>query len=156
MASDNLRERAFVIIKPDGVQRGLVGEIIQRFERKGLRLVGLKMIHITLEQARRQYACHEGKPFYDSLIKFMTSGPSVAMVLEGRDAIALVRKLMGATDPLKSEPGTIRGDHSVDIKHNLVHGADSLESYQHEMPIYFAPDELFDYELALTGWMYYR
>lgn len=156
MVADNLRERAFVIIKPDAVQRGLVGEILGRFERKGLRIVGLKMVHITPEQARRQYACHEGKAFYESLVQFMVSGPAMALVLEGRDAIALVRKLMGATDPLKSEPGTIRGDHSVDIKHNLVHGSDSAESFAHEMPIYFAPHELFDYELALTGWMYYR
>lgn len=154
--SQELKEKAFIIIKPDAVQRGLVGEILSRFEKKGLKIVGLKMIKITKEQAEKQYECHKGKPFYDSLIKFMISSPSVAVVLEGRNAIQIVRKIMGATDPLKSEPGTIRGDFSVDIKHNLIHGADSIESFNHEVPIYFQPNELFEYDLALTDWLYYK
>ena len=150
-----LSERTFILIKPDGIQRGLAGRLIARFEQKGLRLVGLKMIHITPEQAKRQYACHEGKPFYDSLVTFMTSGPAIAMVLEGREAIAIARKIMGATNPLESTPGTIRGDFAMDYKHNLVHGSDSRESYDHEMPIYFSEAELFSYDLALKGWLYY-
>lgn len=154
-AAENMRERAFVIVKPDGVQRGLAGEIISRFERKGLKIVGLKMIHITQDQASRQYACHKGRPFYDSLVKFMTSGPSMALVLEGNNAITLVRKIMGETGPLQSTPGTIRGDFAVDIQFNLVHGSDSPESMAHEMPIYFSPAELFDYEPCFSHWLYH-
>jgi len=147
-------ERSFVIIKPDAVQRGLVGAIIQRFEQKGLKLVGLKMLRITQDQAERQYACHKGKPFYDSLIRFMLMGPVVALVLEGKEAITLVRKMMGATDPLKAEPGTIRGDFSVDMKHNLVHGSDCGASVEHELPIYFQAGELVDFDLSLQDWLY--
>ena len=143
------------MLKPDAVQRGKVGELISRFEDKGLKIVGLKMVRISLEQVKRQYACHEGKPFYDSLISFMTSGPAVAMVIEGRSAIAISRKVMGATDPLESVPGSIRGDYSVDYKHNLIHGSDSISSFQHEMPIYFSECELHDYDLSLKGWLYY-
>lgn len=150
-----MQERAFVIIKPDGVQRGLTGEIISRFEKKGLRIVGLKMVHISQDQASRQYACHKGRPFYDSLVKFMTSGPSVAMVLEGHNAITLARRIMGETGPLQSTPGTIRGDFAVDIQFNLVHGSDSPESIAHEMPIYFSPAELFDYKLSINDWLYH-
>jgi len=148
-----MTERAFLIVKPDGVQRGLAGEIVSRFEKKGLRIVGLKMVRISQEQAAHQYAVHKGKPFYDSLVKFMTSGPSIAMVLEGTNAITLARKLMGETGPLQSTPGTIRGDFAVDIQFNLVHGSDSAESFAHEMPIYFSKAELFDYDLSLKDWL---
>jgi nucleoside-diphosphate kinase len=152
-ASNNLGEKAFVIIKPDALQRGLAGEILSRFERKGLKVIGLKMVRITPDQAARQYECHKGKPFYQSLIDFMISGPSIALVLEGNHAVQIARKVMGATDPVVAEPGTIRGDYSVDMKHNLVHGSDSGESFKHEMPIYFTGGELFEYDLALKDWL---
>lgn len=152
---DDTKERTFVLIKPDGIQRSKAGEILSRFERKGLRIVGMKMVRITREQAERQYACHKGKAFYESLIVFMLSGPCMALVLEGRGAISIVRKLMGATNPLAAEPGTIRGDMALDTKHNLVHGSDSQESVDYEMPIYFSADELFEYDLALKDWLYY-
>jgi nucleoside-diphosphate kinase len=155
MTQDPTCERTFLLIKPDAVQRGLIGQIISRFELKGLKIVGLKMVKISPDQAKRQYACHEGKAFYDSLITFMTSGPALALVVEGRNAITLARKIMGATDPLGAEPGTIRGDFSVDTKHNLVHGSDSHESVQHELPIYFLPEELQSYELNIKPWLYY-
>lgn len=155
MSKDNIKERTFVLIKPDGIQRGKAGEILSRFERKGLRVVGMKMIRITSEQAERQYACHKGKAFYDSLVAFMLSGPAMALVLEGRNAIGIVRKLMGATDPLAAEPGTIRGDMALDTKHNLVHGSDSEASVEYEMPIYFSADELFEYDLSIRDWLYY-
>lgn len=149
-------ERSFVIIKPDAVQRGKVGEILSRFEKKGFKIVGLKLISITREQAEEQYSCHKGKPFFDSLVDFMISGPSVVMVVEAVDALVLVRKLMGATEPLKAEPGTVRGDYSVDIKHNLIHGSDCIDSFAHEYPIYFSDAELLSYSLSLDEWLYYR
>lgn len=155
MTTDNIRERTFVLIKPDGIQRGKAGEILSRFESKGLKIVGMKMVRITGEQAERQYACHKGKAFYESLVAFMLSGPCVALVLEGRNAIDIVRKLMGATNPLAAEPGTIRGDMALDTKHNLVHGSDSQASVDLETPIYFAPSELFEYDLATRDWLYY-
>ncbi|MFZ2957323.1 MAG: nucleoside-diphosphate kinase [Candidatus Ozemobacteraceae bacterium] len=147
-------ERSFIIVKPDAVQRGLVGAIVHRFEQKGLRLVALKMLRITQEQAERQYSCHKGKPFYETLVRFMVSGPSIALVVEGKNSIHLVRKMIGATDPDKSEPGTIRGDFSIDVKHNLVHASDSPESVAHELPIYFSEQELLKYDPALQGWFY--
>lgn len=149
-------ERSFVIIKPDAVQRGKVGEIVTRFERKGFKIVGLKLIRITRAQAEEQYSCHKGKSFFDSLIDFMISGPAVVMVVEAHDALVLTRKLMGATDPLKAELGTVRGDYSVDIKHNLIHGSDCPDSFAHEHPIYFTDAELLTYDLSLDDWLYYR
>jgi len=148
-------ERSFVIIKPDAVQRGKVGEIITRFERKGFKIVGLKFLRITRQQAEEQYSCHKGKSFFESLVDFMISGPAVVMVVEARDAIVLTRRLMGATDPLKAEPGTVRGDYSVDIKHNLIHGSDCPESFAHEYPIYFSDVELVSYDFAIDNWLYY-
>ncbi|MEM1947337.1 MAG: nucleoside-diphosphate kinase [Candidatus Caldarchaeum sp.] len=130
-------ERTFVILKPKAVQRGLVGEIIARFERKGLRLVEMQMKQMTREEAARLYEVHRGKPFYDDLIKVMTSGPVVLMVLEGRQAVEVVRKLIGATDPVKAEPGTIRGDYGLEITDNLVHASDSGESFERESVIFF-------------------
>ena len=147
-------ERSFIIVKPDAVQRGLVGAVLHRFEQKGLKLVALKMLRITKEQAACQYSCHLGKPFYETLVQFMVSGPAVALVVEGKNAILLVRKMIGATDPDKSEPGTIRGDFSIDVKHNIVHASDSLESVAHELPIYFSEQELLKYDPALQGWFY--
>ncbi len=147
-------ERTFVIIKPDAVQRGLVGEIITAFERKGLKILGMKMLTISQQQAERQYAVHKGKAFYDSLVKFMTSGPCVAIALEGKNAIHLVRKLVGATDPAQSDPGSIRGRYSVDMKHNLIHASDCPESVNHELPIFFTEPELMKYEMSWFPWLY--
>ncbi len=148
-------ERTFLLIKPDAVQRGFIGKIITRIEEKGLKIAALKMIQVTPEQAARQYACHKGRPFYDSLVSFICSSPSVAMVVEGRNAIALCRKLMGATDPAESQPGTIRGDLSLDLKHNLIHGSDCAESFAHECKVYFTEEEILNYHLDLERWIYY-
>ncbi|EKP93905.1 MULTISPECIES: nucleoside-diphosphate kinase [Thermaerobacter] len=149
-------ERTFVMVKPDGVQRGLVGEIIARLERKGLKLVGLKMVQVSEELARRHYAAHEGKPFFPGLIRFITSAPVVAMVWEGREAVNVVRNLMGPTDGAKAAPGTIRGDLANDIGFNLVHGSDSLESARQEIELWFRQDELIDWENHREAWLYDR
>lgn len=153
--SDHCYENTFLLIKPDALQRGLVGEIIARIEKKGLKLVAIKLVHVTLAQAEKQYKCHHGKPFYQSLIEFIISSPSIAMVVEGRNAIAISRKLMGSTDPLSAEIGTIRGDYSGDVKHNLIHGSDSAESYIQEVSVYFTKEEIVNYNLALEPWIYY-
>lgn len=139
-------ERTFVAIKPDGVQRGLVGEVISRFELRGLKLVGLKLLRISPETAERHYGEHKGKPFYQGLVTFITSGPVVAMVWEGKNAIALARNVIGSTNPANASPGSIRGDLTIDIGRNVVHGSDSRESASREIAIFFAPEEL------LTGW----
>lgn len=130
------------MVKPDGVRRGLVGEVIRRFEAKGLTLRALKLIQVTPEQAAEHYAEHREKPFYGELIRFITSGPAVPMVFEGREAVAVARTLMGATDPAKAAPGTIRGDLATEITENIVHGSDSAESAERETAIYFRPEEL--------------
>ncbi|MBI3962739.1 MAG: nucleoside-diphosphate kinase [Deinococcus sp.] len=132
----------FVMVKPDGVRRSLVGEVISRLERKGLRIVGLKQLVISPELAERHYGEHKGKPFYSGLVKFITSGPVVAMVLEGPDAINQVRTLMGATDPAKAPPGSMRGDLATAIEENIVHGSDSEASAQREIGLFFRPEEL--------------
>ncbi|PZN09162.1 nucleoside-diphosphate kinase [Thermaerobacter composti] len=149
-------ERTFVMVKPDGVQRGLVGEIIARLERKGLKLVALKMVRVSEELARRHYAAHEGKPFFPGLIRFITSAPVVAMVWEGREAVAVVRNLLGPTDGAKAAPGTIRGDLANDIGFNLVHGSDSVESARREIDLWFRQDELLDWENHREAWLYDR
>lgn len=155
MSKSPHQERTFLLIKPDAVQRKKIGEILSRFENKGLKIVGLKMVKISRQQAEEQYSCHLGKPFYEPLLTFMTRSPCVALVVEGLNAIAIARKVMGATDPLESAPGTIRGDMAADTRHNLVHGSDSAESVAHELPIYFLPEELFEYEMAGEGWLYF-
>jgi nucleoside-diphosphate kinase len=136
--------RTFVMVKPDGVRRGLVGTVIARFEQKGLRLVGLKLLAVTPELAAQHYAEHREKPFYPELVQFITSGPVVAMVFEGRDAVTVARTIMGATDPVKAAPGTIRGDFGLAITENIVHGSDSAESAEREIGLYFTPQELVD------------
>jgi nucleoside-diphosphate kinase len=146
-------ERTLVLIKPDGVQRELVGEILQRIERRGLKLVGLKMMRMSKDLAARHYAEHQGKPFYDGLIAFITSGPVVAMIWEGREAVSVVRSLMGATDPLKAAPGTIRGDLALDHGMNLIHGSDSPARAQTEMGLFFSEGELHDYERTADRWI---
>lgn len=137
-------EKTFVMIKPDGVQRGLVGEILQRFERKGFKIKGLKLLQVTEELAAKHYEEHIGKPFYPELVEYITSGPVVAMVLEGNSVISEVRKINGATNPLEAQPGTIRGDYAQDISMNIIHGSDSLDSAQREIAIYFSEYELVD------------
>lgn len=146
-------ERTFVLVKPDGVQRQLVGEIIRRFENKGLKLAGLKLMRVTPDRAHRHYAVHQGKPFFQELITFITSGPSVAMVWEGRDAVALSRVLIGATKPLDSTPGSVRGDYALFTGQNLVHGSDGVDTARAEIENFFSPEELVGYELTLSGWI---
>lgn len=148
-------EHTFLLLKPDAVQRGLLGRIITRIEEKGLKIVAMKMVQVTREQAARQYECHFGKPFYPSLVDFICSGPSLAMIIEGRDAISICRRMMGATAPEQAISGTIRGDYSLDVKHNLVHGSDSAESFAHESAIYFNKEDIIDYSLELERWIYY-
>ncbi|MDK2820624.1 MAG: nucleoside-diphosphate kinase [Clostridia bacterium] len=135
-------ERTFCMIKPEGVQRGLIGAILNRLENKGYRIVALKMLKMTREMAAKHYAEHQGKPFYEELINHITSGPVVAMVLEGKDVITGLRKLMGATNPIEAEPGTIRGDYATEIGENVIHGADSASSASREIDIYFTQEEI--------------
>jgi len=134
--------RTFAMIKPDGVPRGLVGEIISRFEKKGLKIVALKMMQITPELAEKHYAEHIGKPFFADLVRFITSGPVAAMVLEGENAVPIVRTMMGATDPKESAPGTIRGDLAMTINENIIHGSDSAESAWREIGLFFKEEEI--------------
>ncbi len=135
-------ERTLVMVKPDAVRRNQVGEVIHRFEAAGLTIRGVKMVHLERREAEDFYQVHRGRPFFTSLTQFMSSGPTVAMVLEGPDAIARVRKLMGATDPTKAEPGTIRKDLATSIEQNAVHGSDSPESAAYEIPYFFSAMEL--------------
>lgn len=135
-------ERSFVAVKPDGVSKGLIGEIISRLERKGLRLTAIKLLHPTLEQAKNHYSVHEGKSFFEHLIDFFTSGPIVAMVWEGPRAITLIRKLAGETHPEAAAPGTIRGDFAFERGKNIVHSSDSVESAEREIFVWFEPNEL--------------
>ena len=152
----SLRERTFIMVKPDGVQRGLVGEVIQRLEKKGLQLVGMKMLQISPELASRHYAEHQGKAFYDSLVYFITSAPSVAMVWEGDDAVDQASNLIGATDPRKAAPGSTRGDLAVFTGNNIVHGSDSPESAKREVNLFFDEAEICSYRAARDEWVYGR
>jgi nucleoside-diphosphate kinase len=147
-------ERTLVLIKPDGVQRSLIGEIIGRFEARGLRIVGLKMVQMSVDLASRHYAVHFGKPFYDRLIRFITSGPVVAMVLEGPAAIEAVRQTMGATNPLQATLGTIRADLGQTMEFNLVHGSDGPETARAEIALYFRDDELLSYARDGDRWIF--
>jgi len=141
-----LVERTLVLLKPDTVARGLCGEIISRFEKKGLRLAGMKLMQVDEALARKHYAMHEGKPFFQGLIEYITALPIVAMVLEGPNAIANVRAVMCATDPAKAAPGTIRGDYGLDISNNMVHGSDSEESAKREIALFFKEGEILSWE----------
>jgi len=147
-------ERTFVMIKPDGVQRGLIGEIISRLERKGLKIVAMKMINVDRELAEKHYAEHKEKPFFNNLVQYITSGPVVAMVVEGKNAIKVVRTLVGATDPVEAQPGTIRGDFGLDIGRNIIHASDSLESAEREISLFFKPDEILEYKRIDEDWLY--
>jgi len=147
-------ERTFLMIKPDGVQRNLVGEIIQRFETKGFTLVGLKLMSVSRELAEQHYAVHKDKGFFAGLIEFITSGPVVAMVWEGEGIIASARKIIGATNPLSAEPGTIRGDFGVTVGRNLIHGSDALETAQQEIKLWFKDEELISWQPTINPWIY--
>ncbi len=143
--AEGILERTLVLIKPDGVRRALIGEIVARLERKGLKVVALKMLRATPELAQRHYAEHQGKPFYPALIQHITSGPIVALAVEGRSAISVVRLLTGATNPQAAQPGTIRGDFGLGITPNLVHASDAPESAARELALYFEPEEYLAY-----------
>ena len=138
-------ERSLVLIKPDAMQRGLSGTIISRLEKEGMKPVALKMLHVDNALARRHYAIHEGKPFFEPLIDYITSTPIIAIVFQGKDAVEVIRKTMGATDPAKAEAGTIRADFGTDIQNNVVHGSDSVETAEKEIGLFFTEDEIFDY-----------
>ncbi len=149
-------ERTLIIIKPDGVQRHLMGEIISRFERKGFKLVAAKFMQISETTARKHYAVHEGKPFFDGVVKYLASCPVMVMVWQADGIIEMSRKMMGATFGYDAEPGTIRGDFGCSKGYNLIHGSDSVESAEYEIPLYFSQDELIDYTLADEDWLYGR
>jgi nucleoside-diphosphate kinase len=146
-------QKTLILVKPDGVQRRLVGTLIHKFEQKGLRLVGLKLLQADRTLAEKHYAVHKGKPFYDSLVNFITGGPSVAMVWEGREAVAVARNLMGPTDGAKAPPGTIRGDFAASIQNNLVHGSDSPENAEAEIALWFKPSELVGWAPVDQAWV---
>jgi nucleoside-diphosphate kinase len=146
-------ERTLVIVKPDGVQRGLIGEMILRLERRGLKLVGMKFMQITPELASRHYAVHKGKPFYEPLVAYITSSPVVVMVWEGKQAIEVARKTMGATNPVNAEPGTIRADFGVEIGRNLVHGSDGPDTAAFEVALFFREDELVSWTRSAERWI---
>lgn len=146
-------ERTLVIVKPDGVQRGLIGEIILRLERRGLKLVGMKFMQITPELASRHYAVHKGKAFYEPLVAYITSSPVAVMVWEGKRAIEVVRKTMGATNPVNAEPGTIRADFGVEIGRNLVHGSDGPETAAFEVALFFREEELVSWTRSAEPWI---
>ena len=147
-------ERTYLMVKPDGVQRGLLGKIIARFERKGLKIVGLKMIRLDRALAEKHYAEHVGKPFFEGLVNFITSGPVVCMVVSGKDAVAISREMMGVTNPVKANPGSIRGAFGIDIGRNVIHGSDSPASAEREIALYFTPQELVEYDRVIDNWIY--
>ncbi|MCS7130026.1 MAG: nucleoside-diphosphate kinase [Archaeoglobaceae archaeon] len=147
-------EKTFVMVKPDGVQRGLIGEIISRLERKGFKIVALKMLKISRELAENHYAEHKAKPFFSSLISYITSAPVVAMVVEGNNAVKVVRKLVGATNPAEAEPGTIRGDFGLDLGRNVVHASDSIASAEREIRLFFEEKEILSYRRENDVWVY--
>src|SRR5690242_20215747 len=146
-------QQTLVLLKPDCVQRRLVGSIIQRLEQKGLRLAAMKLVQASGALAEKHYAVHRGKPFYESLVQFVTSGPTVAMVWEGREAVSVVRALMGPTDGTKAAPATIRGDFALSVQNNLVHGSDSPENAAAEISIWFRPEEMVNYRSVDTAWI---
>jgi nucleoside-diphosphate kinase len=147
-------ERTLILVKPDGVQRGLIGDVIQRLERRGLRLVGMKFMQMSQEMAETHYGEHEGKPFYPGLVAYITSGPIVAMVWEGVEAIAIARKTMGSTRPGEAEPGTIRGDFALEVGRNIVHGSDGPESAAREINLFFDAGELVEWNRDIDPWVF--
>jgi nucleoside-diphosphate kinase len=149
-----MMEREFVMIKPDGVQRGLIGNVISRIEKSGLKIIAIKMLNVSQEQAERHYSIHKGKIFYDGLLKFITSGPVVAFIVEGIDAVKHTRRLIGATNPIDATPGSIRGDYALEIGRNVVHAGDSTENALKEYQIYFDDSELVSYKKIDENWIY--
>ncbi len=147
-------ERTVIIVKPEGVQRGLIGNVITRLELRGLKFVGLKLMHITPELAEQHYGVHKGKPFYPGLVKHITSGPVVVGVVEGPEAISVVRTTMGATNPAEAIPGTIRGDYALEIGFNIIHGSDGPETAVQEINLFFRSQELLSYGLVTDQWVY--
>jgi nucleoside-diphosphate kinase len=147
-------ERTFIAIKPDGVERKLAGEIIRRFETKGFTLVGLKFLKVSRELAEAHYDVHKERPFFAGLVDFITSGPVVAMVWEGEGVVAAARKMIGATNPLTAEPGTIRGDFGVNIGRNIIHGSDAIETAQREIALWFKDEELVDWQPHSMAWLH--
>ncbi|MDY6785701.1 MAG: nucleoside-diphosphate kinase [Cyanobacteriota bacterium] len=147
-------ERSFIMIKPDGVQRNLVGEVIKRFEAKGFTLVGLKLMSVPRELAEKHYDVHKERPFFKGLVEFICSSPVVAMVWEGEGVVASARKIIGATNPLNAEPGTIRGDYGIDVGRNLIHGSDAIETAQREIQLWFGEGELTSWEPCAKTWLY--
>ncbi len=147
-------EQTFVFVKPDGVQRGLIGEVILRLERRGLKLVAAKFMDVSQELAEKHYAIHKGKPFYDGLIKYITSAPVMAMVWEGPKAIEAVRQTMGATRPVEAAPGSVRHDFGLEVGRNITHASDSVENGQKEIALWFKPEELVSWERAVDAWIY--
>ena len=147
-------QRTFLAIKPDGIQRGLVGKIINRFEEKGFKLVALKFMLVSKELAEKHYGEHKGKPFFNNLVDFITSGPIVAMVLEGKDIVDVVRKMIGKTNPLDADVGTLRSDYAIDIGRNIVHGSDSTESARREISLFFKEEEILNWKHDIQKWIY--
>ena len=139
-------DRTLVLIKPDGVKRRLVGDILKRFEKKGMRILGMKMLLLSKEKAQRHYAVHKDKPFYNDLVNYITSGPIVAVLLEGNRCIEVTRLMCGSTDGSKAQPGTIRGDYSLSIEKNIIHASDSKESFDYEYPIFFSNEEILNFQ----------
>ena len=147
-------EKTFFLLKPDGVQRNLVSQVIGRFESKGYTLIGLKMMKVSRELAEKHYDVHREKPFFSGLVEFIISAPVVAMVWEGEGVVTAARKIIGATNPLNAEPGTIRGDYGISIGRNLIHGSDAIETAQREINLWFKEEELISWEPTLKSWLY--
>ncbi len=146
-------QQTLILVKPDAMQRGLAGEVISRIERKGLRIVAMRLLQVDAELAERHYEAHTDKPFFGSLVEFITSSPIIAMVVEGRHAVEVVRQTMGQTDSSQAAPGTIRGDLAIDLQNNLVHGSDSVESARREISLFFAQGDILDYRRCIDGWL---
>ena len=148
-----IKERTFILIKPDAVQRGLIGEIITRFEKKGVKLIAMKLLSVNQKLAEKHYGIHKGKPFFEPTVKYITSSPVVAIVLEGNNVIEMVRMMMGETDPQKARTGTIRGDYGQFIGRNIIHGSDSLENAEFEVNLWFKPEDICNYERIDEKWL---
>ncbi|MBN2517640.1 MAG: nucleoside-diphosphate kinase [Candidatus Altiarchaeota archaeon] len=149
-----MAERTFIMLKPDTVQRDLIGEIIGRFERRGLKIVAMKLIQMDKKTAQKLYETHKGKEFFEPLVKYVISGPCVVAVLESKHCIDIVRKMLGSTDPKNAEPGSIRGDFGMQMRRNVVHASDSLETAKREISIFFSKDEIIDYKKSDEEWVY--
>ncbi|ANX12700.1 nucleoside-diphosphate kinase [Fictibacillus halophilus] len=146
-------EKTFLMVKPDGVQRALIGEIVSRFEKKGFQLVGAKLMNISEDLAKEHYGEHKERPFFGELVDFITSGPVFAMVWEGKDVILTARNMMGKTNPAEAAPGSIRGDYAVQVSNNIIHGSDSAESAEREIGLFFKEEELVSYDKAVSVWI---